>query len=55
MAPLAGKSTVTRAFAERLVSWLDTGAMYRSVTWWVAERCDPPTLGDEPLLSQFEL
>ncbi|KZR80638.1 Cytidylate kinase [Prochlorococcus marinus str. MIT 1342] len=30
----AGKSTVTRAFAERLgLLYLDTGAMYRAVTW----------------------
>jgi pantoate ligase/cytidylate kinase len=32
----AGKSTVTRAFARRLgLIYLDTGAMYRAVTWWV--------------------
>lgn len=32
----AGKSTVTRAFARRLgLLYLDTGAMYRAVTWWV--------------------
>ena len=32
----AGKSTVTRAFAVRLgLIYLDTGAMYRAVTWWV--------------------
>jgi pantoate ligase/cytidylate kinase len=32
----AGKSTVTRAFARRLgLVYLDTGAMYRAVTWWV--------------------
>ncbi|MEN9539993.1 MAG: hypothetical protein RLZZ459_84, partial [Cyanobacteriota bacterium] len=32
----AGKSTVTRAFAERLgLIYLDTGAMYRGVTWLV--------------------
>ncbi len=30
----AGKSTVTRAFAEKLgLLYLDTGAMYRAVTW----------------------
>ena len=34
----AGKSTVTRAFAERLgLVYLDTGAMYRSVTWLVQQ------------------
>jgi pantoate ligase/cytidylate kinase len=32
----AGKSTVTRAFARRLgLVYLDTGAMYRALTWWV--------------------
>jgi pantoate ligase/cytidylate kinase len=35
----AGKSTVTRAFAERLgLIYLDTGAMYRAVTWLVQSR-----------------
>ena len=35
----AGKSTVTRAVAERLgLLYLDTGAMYRAVTWWVLEQ-----------------
>ena len=34
----AGKSTVTRAFAERMgLVYLDTGAMYRSVTWLVQQ------------------
>jgi len=34
----AGKSTVTRAFAERLgLIYLDTGAMYRGVTWLVQQ------------------
>jgi pantoate ligase / CMP/dCMP kinase len=39
----AGKSTVTRAFARRLgLVYLDTGAMYRAVTWWVQrEGVDP--------------
>ncbi|WP_225322853.1 pantoate--beta-alanine ligase [Synechococcus sp. RSCCF101] len=32
----AGKSTVTRALASRLgLLYLDTGAMYRALTWWV--------------------
>jgi pantoate ligase/cytidylate kinase len=32
----AGKSTVTRAFARRMgLVYLDTGAMYRALTWWV--------------------
>jgi len=35
----AGKSTVTRVFAERLgLVYLDTGAMYRAVTWLVLEQ-----------------
>ncbi|NDC35984.1 MAG: pantoate--beta-alanine ligase, partial [Synechococcaceae bacterium WB9_2_112] len=35
----AGKSTVTRAFAERLgLIYLDTGAMYRGVTWLAQTR-----------------
>ena len=34
----AGKSTVTRAFAEQLgLIYLDTGAMYRAVTWLVQQ------------------
>ena len=35
----AGKSTVTRALARRLgLIYLDTGAMYRAVTWLIQER-----------------
>lgn len=35
----AGKSTVTRAFARRLgLIYLDTGAMYRAVTWCVRQQ-----------------
>ncbi|MFM7360452.1 MAG: bifunctional pantoate--beta-alanine ligase/(d)CMP kinase [Cyanobium sp.] len=54
----AGKSTVTRAFAERLgLVYLDTGAMYRALTWWVRrEGVDP---GDAaavaPLLQELDL
>ena len=54
----AGKSTVTRAFAERMgLVYLDTGAMYRSVTWWVQKNgVDPADAAAiEPLLGQFEL
>ena len=54
----AGKSTVTRAFAERLgLTYLDTGAMYRSVTWLVQQRgLDPAdAVAIEALLIDFKL
>jgi pantoate ligase/cytidylate kinase len=42
----AGKSTVTRAFAERLgLIYLDTGAMYRAVTWLVLHHGVDPADG----------
>jgi CMP/dCMP kinase len=46
----AGKSTVARRLAERLgFRYLDTGAMYRAVTWLAVERAldleDGPSLG----------
>ena len=35
----SGKSSVSRAVASRLgVGYLDTGAMYRALTWWCLER-----------------
>lgn len=35
----SGKSSVSRAVATRLeVGYLDTGAMYRALTWWCLER-----------------
>ena len=35
----SGKSTVARAVAARLgLRYLDTGAMYRALTWWALER-----------------
>lgn len=35
----SGKSSVSRAVAERLgVRYLDTGAMYRALTWWALHR-----------------
>ena len=54
----AGKSTVTRAFAERLgLTYLDTGAMYRSVTWLVQNNgidvSDSTAI--EQLLTDFDL
>ena len=54
----AGKSTVTRAFAERMgLLYLDTGAMYRAVTLWVQEHGADPANADavERLLSGLEV
>ena len=54
----AGKSTVTRAFAERLgLVYLDTGAMYRAVTWLVQQSGVNPEDADavEPLLIGLDL
>ena len=44
----AGKSTVARALAERLgFRYLDTGAMYRALTWLAMHRELPLDRGDE--------
>lgn len=54
----AGKSTVTRAFAQRLgLLYLDTGAMYRALTWWVQQQgADPADAGAvAPLLVGLDL
>jgi pantoate ligase/cytidylate kinase len=54
----AGKSTVTRAFASRLgLVYLDTGAMYRALTWWVRQRGVDPTdpTAVAPLLEGLDL
>jgi len=54
----AGKSTVTRAFAERLgLIYLDTGAMYRGVTWLAQTRGVDPADANavEPLLAGLDL
>ncbi len=54
----AGKSTVTRAFAERLgLVYLDTGAMYRAVTWLVLEQGFDPADSEavEGVLSDLEV
>jgi pantoate ligase/cytidylate kinase len=54
----AGKSTVTRALAARLgLVYLDTGAMYRAVTWWVMQHgVDPEdALAVAPLLEGLDL
>jgi cytidylate kinase len=46
----AGKSTVARALARRLgFAYLDTGAMYRAVTWhFLEEQCAPNQQGGDP-------
>ncbi len=46
----SGKSTVSRRVAQRLgLRYLDTGAMYRALTWWAIERgadlADTETVG----------
>jgi cytidylate kinase len=62
----SGKSSTSRGVAHRLgLRYLDTGAMYRAMTWWmlrhdvdvhdaeaVAERCDEPRIecGTDPLV-----
>jgi len=54
----AGKSTVTRELARRLgLIYLDTGAMYRAVTWWVQRQGGDPGDGDAvaPLLEGLDL
>jgi cytidylate kinase len=48
----AGKSTVARRLAERLAfRYLDTGAMYRALTWLALER--GADLDDEPALAEL--
>jgi CMP/dCMP kinase len=48
----AGKSTVARALAERLgFRYLDTGAMYRALTWLAMQRA--LDLGDADALAQL--
>ena len=48
----AGKSTVARALAERLgFRYLDTGAMYRALTWLAMKRS--LELGDADTLAQL--
>ncbi|MEB3200274.1 MAG: bifunctional pantoate--beta-alanine ligase/(d)CMP kinase [Synechococcaceae cyanobacterium] len=50
----AGKSTVTRELARRLgLVFLDTGAMYRAVTWWVQRQGADPA-DAEAVAAQLE-
>lgn len=54
----AGKSTVTKALARRLgLLYLDTGAMYRALTWWVREQGVDPSdaAAIAPLLAGLDL
>ena len=54
----AGKSTVTRALARRLgLTYLDTGAMYRALAWWVLRQGVNPEdpLAVAPLLVNLDL
>jgi pantoate ligase/cytidylate kinase len=54
----AGKSTVTRALARRLgLTYLDTGAMYRALAWWVLRQGVNPEdpLAVAPLLVDLDL
>jgi CMP/dCMP kinase len=46
-----GKSSVSRAVAQRLdLAYLDTGAMYRALTWWCAQQ--GVDLEDQPAVAQ---
>jgi cytidylate kinase len=48
----SGKSTVARGVARALgIGYLDTGAMYRAITWLALERGIP--LDDEPALTEL--
>ena len=50
----SGKSTVARGLAQRLgIRYLDTGAMYRALTWLALE--DGVDLGDGPALEALAL
>ena len=48
----SGKSSVSREVARRLgLRYLDTGAMYRALTWWVlAQGVDP---ADQPTVARL--
>jgi cytidylate kinase len=43
----SGKSSVSKAIAKELgLSYLDTGAMYRAMTWWVEKNGIDPIDGE---------
>ena len=47
----SGKSSVSRAVAQRLdLAYLDTGAMYRALTWWCVQK--GIDLEDQPCVTQ---
>ena len=47
----SGKSSVSRAVAQRLeLAYLDTGAMYRALTWWCLQQ--GVDLQDQPAVAQ---
>jgi cytidylate kinase len=47
----SGKSSVSRAVAQRLhIAYLDTGAMYRALTWWCIQH--GIDLADQPAVAQ---
>jgi len=44
----SGKSSVARALAQRLhFAYVNSGAFYRSITWWVLHQGTPPDSADE--------
>ena len=48
----SGKSSVSREVARRLgLRYLDTGAMYRALTWWAIDRGVDP--GDQPEVARL--
>jgi len=51
----SGKSSVSRAVAERLgLRYLDTGAMYRALTWWALEQqLDLSDSATEPAVAEL--
>ena len=51
----SGKSTVARALARELgYAYLDTGAMYRAVTWYLLRQQVAETASDEELEAELQ-